>query len=70
MIDKQDIESKDFSLALPELIGKIQFVGSSLLNIAYMKEGFIPKNSFYLGSGVILNEVVEDLEAINKALNG
>ena len=67
MIDKDSIENKDFSIALPDLMAKIQFVGSSLINAAYTK-GFTPKDEFMNGCGLIMNEVFEDLHAINKAL--
>ena len=68
MIDKHDLETKDFSLCLPELIGKIQAIGSSLVNLYYLKE-FIPSDSFWLGFGTILNEVTDDLRKIDEALN-
>ena len=69
MINKDDLENKDFSLVLPELIGKIQAAASSFVNTSYMKEGFIPLNCFWLGFGTILNEVADDLTMIDEALN-
>ena len=67
MIDKDSIETKDFSIELPDLMAKIQFIGSSFINAAYEK-GFVPSDEFLHGSGLILNEVFRDLKLINKAL--
>ncbi len=65
MVDQSEIES--YELILPEIIGKIQFVGSSLINASY-QSGVVPKDSFYLGSGIILIEAVKVLEEISQAL--
>ena len=69
MINKYVLKSKDFALVLPEMIAKIQFIGSSLINAGITKE-FIQKDEFIFmyGSGLILTEIFKDLELINKAL--
>jgi hypothetical protein len=76
MIDKNNIEAKnsfstipDFSIELPELISKIQFIGTSLINTSYEMKNIIPKDEYFYGAGLLLNEIVEDLEAIDKALS-
>jgi len=69
MIDKDNLERKDFSIVLPNLISKIQFVGSSLINSTDIKNHTIEiENEFIYGSGLILHEISEDLELIHKAL--
>lgn len=67
MINEGNVERKDFSLVLANLIAKIQFVGSSLINAGDTK-GYIIEDEFVYGSGIILYEVLEDLRAIDKAL--
>ena len=69
MIDKRNIERKDFSIVLPNLISKIQFVGSSLINTPDIENHTIEiESDFMYGSGLILYDVLEDLQAIDKAL--
>ncbi len=69
MIDKDNLERKDFSIVLPNLIAKIQFVGSSLINSVDTTGRTIEiEDEFMYGSGLILYDVLEDLQAINKAL--
>ena len=59
MIDKDNIERKDFFCILPVIIDKIQFIGFSLMLV---------EDKTVCGSGFILDEIVEDLKAIDKAL--
>ena len=76
MINANNIEEKksfstipDFSLELPGLISKIYFIGASLINISCEMEKDIPRDEYFYGAGLLLNEIVEDLEAIDKALS-
>ena len=68
MLNKENLESKDFSLVLPKLIAKIEAVGSSLSNYSYMEEDFYPSTESCRGFGTILTEIVYDLEIINQVL--
>jgi len=63
MIYEHNIERKDFSLVFPEILGKIRFIGSSLINMG-ITEDDLSMN----GAGLILNEISKDLELINKTL--
>jgi len=67
MIDKSSIEDKDFSLILPEIIVKTQFIAAPLINTGITKE-YIPKDEVLYGSGLLLTEISKDLQAIEKAL--
>lgn len=57
----------DFSLAIPKLVAKIEFLADSFLN-AYEHKSFAPDRSFYWGVSAILTEVAEDLDIIGEAL--
>ncbi len=51
MIDEHSLESRDFSIALPDLISKVQFIGSSLVN-ATILDDFVPRDSFFFSGGL------------------
>ena len=64
MIDEHSIRVKDFSIELPQIIAKIEFLSTVL---AYNEDDLIPVD-FTEGLGAILAESAEDLRIINKAL--
>jgi hypothetical protein len=65
MIDKDEIESKDFSSALPRLIGQLRFIGLGLAGYQYVDDlGAEDLN----GAGWFLLGIAEDLNKISKAL--
>ena len=66
-IPEVSIESQDFSIELPKLIGQVEFLAESFLN-ASINKGFVPSSNFFWGSGSILDEIVKDLNIINEAL--
>ncbi len=61
MISESDIESKDFSLALPWAIDKL----AALQTLLIQGEG---GDRVLAGVGCILADVVEELDTINKTL--
>ena len=67
MIDKDKPKRKDFPIVLSDIIAKTQFIAASLINAGITKE-YIPKDEVLYGSGLLLTEISEDLELINKAL--
>lgn len=64
MIDEHSIRVKDFSIELPQIIAKIEFLSTVL---TYNEDDQIPVD-FAEGLGAILAESAEDLRIINKAL--
>lgn len=70
MIEKDDIESKDFSMILPRRIAKIQFVAITLEGMALDQEGHFQNliDGFYEGMSLVLGDVADDLETIHRAL--
>jgi len=67
MISKHSLEVCNFSIDLPVLISRIQFVKSSIVNAVIFDE-FNPKDDFYLGAASILEDVCVDIEQINEAM--
>jgi len=68
MIDKENIESKDFSCVLPNIINKLQAIASIAI---YNTEGEIDNltyEDFSHGLGFIIQDAVDDLRLINSAL--
>lgn len=63
MIGKHSIGVKDFSIELPQIIAKIQFLSTVL---TYNDDDQVPRD-FAEGLGAILAEAAEDLRIINKA---
>ena len=69
MIHKSDIESKDFSLEVPNIISKLRALGSSLMNSGFSKDPVMDEECC-LGYAMFLGEIVDDLRVINDALYG
>ena len=70
MIGKFDIETKDFSISLPQIIQKVAFI-SDLLSGGYTADGneFEPLlNEHTGGISCILHDIEKDLGIINEAL--
>jgi hypothetical protein len=66
MIGDFDIKNKDFSLTLPMVISKIEIVSNSIQGGIF--EDDVKNSLFALGN--MLDDVVNDLNAINEALYG
>jgi len=67
MIDREDIKQRDFSISLPMLINRLQFIGMSLEE-PENAEG-MPRDSVN-GAGSLILDITSDLQRINKALYG
>jgi hypothetical protein len=68
MIHQDDIDKKDFSIALPGVTHKISAVSNALL--LELNEGGEPPLEVLQGWHLILSEIIEDLSAINRTLYG
>ena len=66
-LSEEGVLRGDFSLEIPKLISKLEFLASSFLN-AYEHEDFVPYPSFYWGASAILDEIAEELGIIGEAL--
>ena len=66
MINKSEIENKDFSMTIPVIITKLITVSESL-QIRDDRRDWID-NEVMEGFGLILEDVIDDLRTINKAL--
>lgn len=67
MINQLDIETKDFSLSLPNATDKIKGISSLMISAGFAENNCLEEDGLK-GIGNILWEVAEDLETINKAL--
>ena len=68
MIDQDNIENKDFSVALPGVTSKLVAVSNGML--FEISEGGPPPEEVLNGWYLILLDVIDDLGVINKALYG
>ena len=68
MIDKEDIEKKDFSTALSGLCSKLSAVYSALIKVE--GGGFDYNDEDILGFGLIVRDIYDDLSKISCALYG
>jgi hypothetical protein len=69
MIDKVSIERKDFSVALPNIKGKVGFVADILRGYMAGKNEFAELLDHHTATiGTILSEIEDDLRIINDTL--
>ena len=68
MIDKDNIESKDFSMAFPEIISKLPFISYVTKYNSDEQIDYSVDNDFTHGLGFIIQDAVDDLRQIYNAL--
>lgn len=68
MIDKDDIESKDFSLVLPVIISKLQAIAYLTKYNSDSEIDNSKDQDLTHGLGAIIEDAVDDLRQINNAL--
>ncbi|MBC8460564.1 MAG: hypothetical protein H8D67_21480 [Deltaproteobacteria bacterium] len=69
MISQNDIERKDFSICLPRIIAKINFMACAIGNCRHVEFcGLFDSPGDFEAVGDILTEAADDLAKINKTL--
>jgi hypothetical protein len=69
MIDIDDLERKDFSVCLPNIIAKLSFLASAVGDAGYAEYcGLFDSPSDYAAFGCMLREIAGDLSEIDGAL--
>lgn len=68
MIHPSDIESKDFSIVLPELSLKLGAISSALIVAEEFNTMTCYSSENVTGFGLIIRDIMDDLEIVNKAL--
>lgn len=69
MIRPEDIESKDFSEAIPDIAAKIHAIVGSLMTYGYSEDS-VMESEHCKGFGLFLGEIEDDLIKISNALYG
>ena len=68
MIPQDNIEKKDFSIILPGITNKISAVSNAM--VLELNEGGEPPVNVIGGWQLILEDAIDDLKVIDKALHG
>lgn len=63
MIDQGDIDRKDFSVCLPDIIARLSFVACALNEGG---DALIEDPQHLLGMGSIINQAVNELNTVNE----